>query len=134
MDLANGSTASFGRVPKVFGPLRKPAHGGAATRKEVVEMTDFLARNWVSILFIGGMAFMHFGMHRGHGKSGHNESHEAEASTLQGSDTGPRAHGSRAEGAVDLSDRSPQDRLAPSQVSVQTEDAPPVKGRRGGCC
>ena len=108
-------------------------------KERVVEMTDFLARNWVSILFIGGMVFMHFGMHRGHGKSGQggghaNESHEPEASTRQGSDTGRRAQGSGAEGAVDLSKGSPQDRLAPPHASVQVEDAPPVKRRRGGCC
>jgi YHS domain-containing protein len=61
-------------------------------------MTDFLSRNWVLVLALGGMAFMHFGMHRGHGKSGHgggccggraNESHEPAAPTRRESDTIP---------------------------------------------
>jgi len=102
-------------------------------------MADFLARNWVLVLAIGGMAFMHFGMHRGHGKSDHgggraNESHWPETSTRHGSDTGRRAQGSRAEGAVNFSKTSPQDSQAPSDGNVQVEDAPPVKRRRGGCC
>ena len=59
-------------------------------------MTDFLARNWVLVLVLGGMAFMHFGMHRGHGESGHgggcgggraNEGHEQAAPTRHESDT-----------------------------------------------
>lgn len=106
-------------------------------------MADFLARNWVLVLAVGGMAFMHFGMHRGHGKSGHgggggggraNEGHEPQASTRYGSDTGGRTQGSHPEGAVDLSKGSPQDSPAPSDTNVQVEDAPPAKRRRGGCC
>jgi hypothetical protein len=34
-------------------------------------MSDFLVRNWVFILFVGAMLFMHFGMHGGHGRGGH---------------------------------------------------------------
>jgi|GEM_PF-1294478 len=129
--------------PRSSGRVEKPAHSGATTREEVVEMADFLARNWVLVLVIGGMAFMHFGMHRGHGKSGHgggvgggraNEGHEPQASTRYGSDTGGRTQGSHPAGAVDLSKGSPQDSPAPSDTSVQVEDAPPAKRRRGGCC
>ncbi len=107
----------------------------------MVEMADFLARNWVLILALGGMAVMHFGMHRGHGKSGHgggcgggraNEGHEPEASTRHGSDTTRRAPGSHPEGAMDPT-RSPQDSPVPSD-SVQVEDAPQAKRSRGGCC
>lgn len=106
-------------------------------------MADFLARNWVLVLALGGMAVMHFGMHRGHGKSGHgggcgggraNEDHETEASTGHGPDTTRRAQGSHPEGAVDTPMGSPQDSPAPSDTTVQVEDAPPVKRRRGGCC
>ena len=127
--------------PRSSDRVKKPAHSGAVTREEVVEMTDFLARNWVSVLVLGGMAVMHFGMHRGHGKSGRgggvgggrvNEGHEPEASTRQGSDKGRSAQGSQGEGAVDLSKGSPKDSL--SHTSVEVEDAPPVTRRRGGCC
>ena len=129
--------------PRSSGRVEKPAHSGATTREEVVEMADFLARNWVLVLALGGMAVMHFGMHRGHGKSDQgggagggraNEGHWPEASTRHGSDTGRRAHGSRAEGAVNFSKTSPQDSRAPSDGNVQVEDAPPAKRRRGGCC
>jgi len=129
--------------PRSSGRVEKPAHSGATTREEVVEMADFLARNWVLVLALGGMAVMHFGMHRGHGKSGHgggpgggraDEGRAPEASTRDGSDTGRRAQGSRPEGAVDLSKGSPQDSPAPSDTSVQVEDAPPAKRTRGGCC
>ena len=67
-----------------------------ALREGVVEMLDFVARNWVLVILVGGMAFMHFGMHRGHGKSGHGggcgsgraqDGHEPEAPTLHASDT-----------------------------------------------
>lgn len=70
-------------------------------------MVDLLARNWVLVLVLGGMAFMHFGMHRGHGKSGHGggcgggraqDGHEPEAPTLHASDTTRRSQGSHAEG------------------------------------
>jgi len=128
--------------PRSSERVEKPAHSGAATREEVVEMADFLARNWVLVLAVGGMAVMHFGMHRGHGKSGHgggcgggraNEGHAPEASTRHGSDTTRRAQGSHPEGAMDPT-RSPQDSPAPSDTSVQVEDAPQAKRTRGGCC
>ena len=109
----------------------------------MVEMADFLARNWVLVLAVGGMAVMHFGMHRGHGKSGHgggcgggraNEGHAPEASKRDGSDTGRRAQGSYPDGVKDPT-RSPQDSPAPSDTSVQVvEDAPQAKRTRGGCC
>ena len=129
--------------PKFFGPLWKPAHNGATTREEVVEMTDFLARNWVLVLVLGGMAFMHFGMHRGHGKSGHgggcgggraNEGHEPAAPTRHESDTARRPQGSHPEGAVDSPSGSPQDTPVPSDSSVQVEDAHQEQRPRGGCC
>ncbi|MEO8517981.1 MAG: hypothetical protein ABI438_02285 [Dermatophilaceae bacterium] len=103
-------------------------------------MTDFLARNWVFILALGGMAFMHFGMHRGQGKAGggggccggqKNEGHEPAASTRHDPETG-RPQGSQLVGAVGSQPGSPQDTPAPSNSSVQVEDA--HQEQRGGCC
>lgn len=135
---------------KYFGPLRKSAHSGAATKEEVVEMTDFLARNWISVLVLGGMAFMLFGMHRGHGESGHgggcggraNEGHEPAAPTRHESDTDRRPQGSHPEGAVgsplgspqDTPLGRPQDTPVPSDSSVQVEDASQEQRPRRGCC
>ena len=104
-------------------------------------MTDFLSRNWVLVLALGGMAFMHFGMHRGHGKSGGgccggraNEGHEPAATTGHESDTASRREGSHPEGAVDSPMLSQQDIPVPSESSVQVEDAPQEQRSRGGCC
>jgi len=79
-------------------------------------MLDFLARNWVLILVVGGMGFMHFGMHGGHGKSGHAGGH------VEG-----RAQES-ADGTEVSSAGGVQD--TPASSSVKTQDAP----RRRGCC
>jgi len=81
-------------------------------------MLDFLARNWVLILVLGGMGFMHFGMHRGHGKSGHAGGH------VEG-----RAQ-DNADGTEVSSAGGVQDTPASSVTSVKTEDAP----RKRGCC
>ena len=81
-------------------------------------MLDFLARNWVLILALGGMGFMHFGMHGGHGKSGHAGGH------VQGraQDNTGRTEASSAGGV--------QDTPSSSGTSTQTEDVP----RKRGCC
>jgi hypothetical protein len=81
-------------------------------------MLDFLARNWVLILVVGGMGFMHFGMHGGHGKSGHAGGH------VQG-----RAQ-DNADGTEVSSAGGVQDTPGSSVTSVKTEDAP----RKRGCC
>jgi len=81
-------------------------------------MLDFLARNWVLILALGGMGFMHFGMHGGHGKSGHAGGH------VQG-----RAK-DNADGTEVSSAGGVQDTPASTVTSVKTEDAPPKRG----CC
>ena len=81
-------------------------------------MLDFLARNWVLILALGGMGFMHFGMHGGHGKSGHTGGHVQERARDD-------ADGNKVSSAGGV-----QDRPASSVTSVKTEDAP----RKRGCC
>ena len=81
-------------------------------------MLDFLARNWVLILVLGGMGFMHFGMHGGHGKSGHA------GGQVQG-----RAQDNTG-GTEASSAKGVQDTPASSVTSVKTEDAP----RKRGCC
>lgn len=106
-------------------------------------MVDLLARNWVLVLVLGGMAFMHFGMHRGHGKSGHGggcgggraqDGHEPEAPTLHASDTTRYSQGSRTEGTEAPLGGSLQDSPAPSDASVQVEDAPQGTRPHRGCC
>ncbi|MEP7192978.1 MAG: hypothetical protein ABI903_08955 [Actinomycetota bacterium] len=106
-------------------------------------MTDFLARNWVLVLVLAGMAFMHFGMHRGHGKSGHgggccggqaNEGHEPAAPTRHESGTPRPPQGSHPKGAMDSPSGSPQDTPVPSDSSLQVEDAPLEQRPRAGCC
>jgi len=105
-------------------------------------MTDFLARNWVLVLALGGMAFMHFGMHRGQGKSGHGggsgggaqDGQESQAPKLPASDTTRRSQDSHAEGTETPFQRGLQDSPASSDPSVKVEDAPQVKRPRGGCC
>ena len=77
-------------------------------------MLDFLTRNWVLILVLAGMGFMHFGMHGGHGKTGH----------VQGRD---QNNADRTEGS---SAGDVQDTPASSVTNVKTEDAP----RKRGCC
>ena len=34
-------------------------------------MLNIIARNWVPLLFVAAMAYLHIGMHRGQGHSGH---------------------------------------------------------------
>ncbi|MEP7193061.1 MAG: hypothetical protein ABI903_09375 [Actinomycetota bacterium] len=106
-------------------------------------MTGFLARNWVLVLVLAGMAFMHFGMHRGHGKSGHGggcgggrakERHEPAAPDRHESDTSRRPQESHPEVAVDSRSGSPQDTPVLSDSSVQVEDAAQEQRPRGGCC
>ncbi|MEP7017491.1 MAG: hypothetical protein ABI899_05655 [Actinomycetota bacterium] len=81
-------------------------------------MLDFLTRNWVLILVVGGMGFMHFGMHGSHGKSGHAGGH------VQGRDQ------DNADGIEGSSAGGVQDSPASSVTSVKTEDSP----RKRGCC
>ena len=81
-------------------------------------MLDFLARNWVLILVLGGMGFMHFGMHGGHGKSGHARGQVQ------------RRAQDNADGIDVSSTGGVQDTPASSVTSVKTEDAP----RKRGCC
>lgn len=106
-------------------------------------MVDLLARNWVLVLVLGGMAFMHFGMHRGHGKSGHGggcgggraqDGHEPEAPTLHASDATRHAQDSRTERIETPLGESLQDSPAPSDASVQVEDAPQGTRPHRGCC
>jgi len=102
-------------------------------------MTDFLARNWVLILALGGMAFMHFGMHRGPGKTGQGggccggqakEGNEPAALTRDESDAAGRSPGSHSEGAVGSQPESPQDTPLHSDSNVEVADAP--QGQRPG--
>ena len=106
-------------------------------------MTDFLGRNWVLVLGLGGMAFMHFGTHRGHGKSGHggecgagraDEDHEPAAPTQREPDTARHPQGSHPKGAGDSPLASPQDTPVPSDSRVLVEHAPQEQHPRGGCC
>ena len=105
-------------------------------------MVDLLARNWVLVLVLGGMAFMHFGMHRGHGKSGHGggcgggraqDGHEPEAPTMRASDATPHSQDSRTEGTEAPLSESLQDSSAPSDAIVQIEDAPQGTRPHRGC-
>jgi hypothetical protein len=108
-----------------------------------VEMLDFLARNWVLVIFVGGMAFMHFGMHRGHGQSGHaggcggggraQDGHEPDAHSLHPSDTARNSQGRLADGAGIPPLGGPQDRPALSDASVQAQDVAPRERRHRGC-
>ena len=102
-------------------------------------MVDLLARNWVLVLVLGGMAFMHFGMHRGHGKSGHSggraqDGHEPAAPTMHASDATRHLQDSRTEGTETPLRESLQDRPAASDASVQVEDAPQGTRPHQGCC
>jgi hypothetical protein len=106
-------------------------------------MVDLLARNWVLVVVLGGMAFMHFGMHRGHGKSGHGggcgggraqDGHEPEAPSLHVSDATRRSQDSRTEGTRPPLGESLQDSPAPSDARVQVEDAPKATRSHRGCC
>ena len=106
-------------------------------------MTNFLSRNWVLVLALGGMAFMHFGMNRGHGKTGvgggccgggSNKGRKPAATTGHESDTAGRRQESHPEGAMDSPMLSPQDTPVPSESSVKVEDAPQEQRSRGGCC
>ena len=104
-------------------------------------MTDFFARNWVLILALGGMAFMHFGMHRGPGKTGHGggccggqakEGNEPALLTRDESDAARRPPGSHSEGAVGSQPASPQDTPVLSDSSIHVEEAHQEQRPRGG--
>ena len=134
-----GSTARLDlRPPGLRAASRSPPTAGEG----VVEMLEFLVRNWVLVLVLGGMAFMHFGMHRGHGQSGHgggcgggraHDGHEPDAHPLPSSDTAHRSQGPQADGAEIPAWGSPQDRPAPADTSVQAKDAPQGARRHRGC-
>ena len=106
-------------------------------------MLDFVARNWVLVSVVGAMAFMRFGMHRGHGHSGHaggcggggraQDGHEPDAHSIHPSDTANNSQSRLADGGGILRLGSQQDRPAPSGTSVQAQDAAPRERRHRGC-
>jgi hypothetical protein len=105
-------------------------------------MLDFLARNWVLAIVVGGMACMHFGMHRGHGQSGHaggcggggraQDGHEPDEHPLPSSETAHRSQDRHAEGAEIPLWRVRRTHPAPSDTSVQAGDAAPGERRHRG--
>ena len=52
-------------------------------------MLDFIGTNWIWILLIGGMIFMHLG-HGGHGSHGGHDAKDAEGPVTQPSDESRR--------------------------------------------
>ena len=51
-------------------------------------MGQFLADNWLVLLLVGGMLFMHFGMHRGHGgHGGHGQERSGQGAGADGEPT-----------------------------------------------
>lgn len=48
-------------------------------------MGRFLADNWLVLLLVGGMLFMHFGMHRGH--RGHGQERSGQDAGADGEPT-----------------------------------------------
>lgn len=102
-------------------------------------MLEFLARNWVPVLFLGGMVFMHFGMHRGHGQPGHGGGCGGGGSAHDGRGPSPLLRyrptlSGHARGRSRVTPSgSPQDRPARSDTTVQAKDAPQGARRHRGC-